>query len=211
MPRLTTTLPAAMAAIALLATSAWAQDATTETVAIEAAGPAVVSLDGVARTRSGATLATGTTIAWGDSVVVAAGSKVQISDGAEFGIIAWGPAEVEIKQTSKKTTWLDLVYGRVIAAFRDGTRAAMSTRSSVAGVRGTVIYQEDTADIIEYTCVCEGTVGHKHRKAKGESRTSENYVHHELPIRATPDGYVDDTMQNHNDDDVAAAKALIGK
>lgn len=169
--------------------------------------PYVKSLIGRATTRDGFTLRPDVYMEWGNSIVVGAGSEIEVV-APDFAIKAWGPTEFELKKTEKETNWVDLVYGRLISAFAKGSKSALSTRSNVAGIRGTVVYVEDTADQVDYTCVCEGDVVHKHKRLP-DKRLVTKTTHHDEPFRAVHDGYVDAPMANHNDDDVAAVKALL--
>lgn len=174
----------------------------------ESPDPVVHFLSGSAKLKTGDAVTAGQILPWGSRIEVAAGAKLQVVAQGRFAATAWGPTEVSIVQTGpRKTTWLDVLYGRVIAAFAQGREAAIATPTSVAGVRGTVVYVENTEKLPDYQCTCEGTVNHQHRlKPMARLVTA---THHDAPVQASKLGFQASEMHNHTDDDVAATKALL--
>lgn len=183
----------------LIGGNAWAADNLT-----------VRAVKGVAYTETGEMLKKKSVLRWGDVVHVAPAGQLDIVSADEISMRIYGPSAVTLRQTKKtKSSWLDLAFGRMIAAFKPGTAAAISTRTSVAGVRGTVVYVEESDAHKGYTCVCEGRVEHTHRKNRDLKQLVE--TQHHSAIYATDTTLESAGMFNHTDDDVSAVKALIGR
>ena len=164
--------------------------------------PIVNRLVGTASIRGGNILQVGDEVPWGSRVILGAGGEIAVVAKGDFAAKAWGPAELKIRKTTKtKSTWLSLLYGRLITAFQHGKGAAVSTPTSVAGVRGTVVYVEDGPELQDYHCTCEGTVDHRHLKDVNVKRTVHS-THHDQPLLMKKGQLELAKMLNHNDDDV---------
>lgn len=183
---------------------------TTPASLLAAETPTVVALSGKATIRHGQELRIGSDVAWGSEVLVDAGAQLTIL-GPDFSTKVWGPAAFVVERSSERRNMLSLLFGRLIAAFAPGSDAAVSTRSAVAGVRGTVVYAEDTVEAPDYHCLCEGEVEYRHRHSgKRQIHRSRN---HDVMFRAGSDGFDDDPvkMRNHGDADVADVKRVLAK
>lgn len=168
----------------------------------------VVELNGSAKIRYGKAVKVGDPISWGSELIVAADSHVIFASG-DFSTKVWGPASLVIAKPVGKSHSLSLLFGRLIAAFVSGSNASVSTRSAVAGVRGTVVYAEDSIEAPDYHCLCEGSVEYSHRSSGRKQRLHSK--HHDHALHAAADTLMPDKMKNHDDGDVAAVKRWLKK
>lgn len=174
--------------------------------AIVAGDPTVKTMAGSA-TVGGQTLKIGDTVPWGTAVEVSKDGLLEIASGNQVAVRAWGPSRFTMTRQGSEA-WVRIAAGRLIAAFMPGSKGGLNLPTSVAGVRGTVVYGEIVNEKDDYICVCEGTVALGHAKGASEAVSA---THHDHPKLTTESGFKEAGMLNHVDDDVAAVKKLIGR
>lgn len=131
---------------------------------------------------------------------------VKIGPDTVWGVA--GPAEVRLEATPKRRD-VSLIAGRITSAFRQGVSdVTLRVGSAVAGVRGTVMYAEQTSATPDYLCVCEGKVEIRH-DAGGFARVHSQ--HHDQPLRVMPQGFMPQPMIGHDDKGVREIKSMLAR
>ncbi len=141
----------------------------------------------------------------GGVVRAPAGAQVALKVGPDTVWRIIGPAEVRLDATPTRRH-AELVAGRLGAAFRPGVTDV--TMRIGAGIRGTVLYAEQTTAVPDYACVCEGKVELRHDHG-GFARV--NSQGHDQPLRVMPQGFLPQPVRGHGDAEVRLLKALLAR